>query len=60
MTLSDNGPSNNSHLRAHPERRAEAGVQPLFAGNRDQYLSADFCVHILASIYDVLYCLIRV
>lgn len=42
MTLSDNGPSNNSHLRAHPERRAEAGVQPLLAGNRDQYLSADF------------------
>lgn len=53
MTLSDNGPSNNSHLRAHPERWAEAEVQPLFTGNPDHYLSADF-VLMLPSIYDVL------
>lgn len=53
MILSDNGPSNNSHLRAHPVRWAEAEVQPLFTGNPDRYLSADF-VLMLPCIYDVL------
>lgn len=53
MILSDNGPSNNSHLRARPGRWAEAEVQPLFTGNPDRYLSADF-VLMLPSIYDVL------
>lgn len=49
MMLSENGPSNISHLRAPLERR----VQPL-TGNSDLYLSADFVLIYRVFHYDML------
>lgn len=49
MTLSDNGPSMDLATSALIQSAGlKAEVQPLFAGNRDHYLSADFVLRLSA------------